>query len=73
MFSSNVQIYELLPAKSPQHGHYVENGENCIVADDITHNGIVYTPKQDLGDDDASSVFKVIPPGTLQSWLMSLC
>lgn len=36
--------------------------EKCLNADEITHNGIVYTPKQDLRDDDANSVFEVIPP-----------
>ncbi|XP_038175866.1 pregnancy zone protein-like [Arvicola amphibius] len=51
-------IYGLLPAKPPQGFHYGGNDENCIMAEDITHNGIVYTPKQDLGDDDASSVFE---------------
>ncbi|CAO2606747.1 Pregnancy zone protein [Lemmus lemmus] len=53
-------IYKLLPAKSPQGVHYGGNDENCIIADDITHNGIVYTPKRDLSDDDVSSVFESV-------------
>ncbi|KAM7335545.1 hypothetical protein ACRRTK_006022 [Alexandromys fortis] len=53
-------IYGLLPEKPPQGVHYGRNDENCIVVDDITHNGIVYTPKQDLGDDDMSSVFESV-------------
>ncbi|MEJ1279962.1 hypothetical protein NN561_010899 [Cricetulus griseus] len=55
-------IYKLLPVKSPQGGSMHGYDEKCLNADEITHNGIVYTPKQDLRDDDANSVFEVIPP-----------
>uniref|UniRef100_A0A8D1F282 Alpha-2-macroglobulin n=1 Tax=Sus scrofa TaxID=9823 RepID=A0A8D1F282_PIG len=37
-----------------------EDGEKCISAEDITHNGIVYTPKEVLDDDDAYSIFEVM-------------
>lgn len=37
-----------------------EDGEKCINAEDITHNGIIYTPKQVLNDDDVYSIFEVI-------------
>ncbi|XP_005365348.1 pregnancy zone protein-like [Microtus ochrogaster] len=53
-------IYRLLPEKPPQVVHYGENDKNCIVVNDITHNGIVYTPKQDLNDDDMSRVFESV-------------
>lgn len=38
-----------------------EDGEKCINAEDITHNGIIYIPKQVISDDDAYSIFEVIP------------
>ncbi|CAH7422708.1 pregnancy zone protein [Phodopus roborovskii] len=57
-------IYKLLPVKSPQgdrHGGPMhEPDEKCMDAEEIIHNGIVYTPKQDLSDDDANSVFESI-------------
>ncbi|KAL1791017.1 pregnancy zone protein-like, partial [Sigmodon hispidus] len=57
-------IYNLLPEKSSDGVHYRHPthsyGENCINAEDITHNGIVYTPKQDLSDADANSIFESI-------------
>uniref|UniRef100_A0A8C2MXY6 PZP, alpha-2-macroglobulin like n=1 Tax=Cricetulus griseus TaxID=10029 RepID=A0A8C2MXY6_CRIGR len=53
-------IYKLLPVKSPQGGSMHGYDEKCLNADEITHNGIVYTPKQDLRDDDANSVFESI-------------
>lgn len=37
-----------------------EDGEKCISAEDITHNGILYTPKQIQNDDDVYSIFEVI-------------
>uniref|UniRef100_A0A8C6CJ07 Alpha-2-macroglobulin domain-containing protein n=1 Tax=Monodon monoceros TaxID=40151 RepID=A0A8C6CJ07_MONMO len=49
-------VYDLLPVKSVLSVRYGspmnEDGEECINAEDITHNGIVYTPKQVLSDDD---------------------
>uniref|UniRef100_A0A8C0I5G4 Alpha-2-macroglobulin n=1 Tax=Balaenoptera musculus TaxID=9771 RepID=A0A8C0I5G4_BALMU len=36
-----------------------EDGEKCINAEDITHNGIIYTPKQVLSDDDVYSIFEM--------------
>uniref|UniRef100_A0A8C6CCB1 Uncharacterized protein n=1 Tax=Monodon monoceros TaxID=40151 RepID=A0A8C6CCB1_MONMO len=45
-------VYDLLPVKSVLSVRYGspmnEDGEECINAEDITHNGIVYTPKQVL-------------------------
>ncbi|XP_008583285.1 PREDICTED: alpha-2-macroglobulin-like [Galeopterus variegatus] len=32
--------------------------EECINAGDITHNGIIYTPKQALGDEDVHGIFQ---------------
>nr|XP_033723211.1 pregnancy zone protein-like [Tursiops truncatus] len=49
-------VYDLLPVKSVLSVRYGgpmnEDGEECINAEDITHNGIIYTPKQVLSDDD---------------------
>ncbi|XP_031239435.1 pregnancy zone protein isoform X2 [Mastomys coucha] len=57
-------IYKLLPGKTVQATHFgapvYENSENCISAEDITHNGIVYTPKHSLSDDDAHSIFQSV-------------
>ncbi|XP_032761474.1 alpha-1-macroglobulin [Rattus rattus] len=57
-------IYNLLPRKAEQGAYlgppWYEGSENCINVEDITHNGIVYTPKQDLNDNDAYSVFQSI-------------
>ncbi|XP_059112905.1 pregnancy zone protein-like [Peromyscus eremicus] len=57
-------IYNLLPVKSPQGVQYggpmYGYSENCIKAPEITHNGIVYIPKQDLSNDDANSVFESV-------------
>ncbi|XP_052028668.1 pregnancy zone protein [Apodemus sylvaticus] len=57
-------IYSLLPGKAAQADYFgaplFENNENCINAEDITHNGIVYTPKHSLSDDDAHSIFQSI-------------
>ena len=54
----------MLPVKSSlsvRYGGSVnEDGEKCINAEDITHNGIIYTPKQVLSDDDVYSIFEVI-------------
>ncbi|KAB0388116.1 hypothetical protein FD755_003072 [Muntiacus reevesi] len=35
-----------------------EDGEKCINAEDITHNGVIYTPKQLISDDDVYSIFE---------------
>ncbi|XP_004451447.2 pregnancy zone protein-like [Dasypus novemcinctus] len=55
-------VYNLLPLKEKQsiiyRGPQNEDGENCINVEDITHNGIVYTPKQVMDDDDAYSIFQ---------------
>uniref|UniRef100_A0A8C6CFM2 NTR domain-containing protein n=1 Tax=Monodon monoceros TaxID=40151 RepID=A0A8C6CFM2_MONMO len=55
-------VYDLLPVKSVLSVRYGspmnEDGEECINAEDITHNGIVYTPKQVLSDDDVYSIFE---------------
>ncbi|GAB1291337.1 Pregnancy zone protein [Apodemus speciosus] len=58
-------IYSLLPGKAahatvPIGAPVYKDIENCISAEDITHNGIVYTPKHSLRDDDALSIFQSI-------------
>lgn len=39
-----------------------EDGERCINAEDINYNGIIYTPKQIMEDDDVYSIFEVVLP-----------
>nr|XP_034367733.1 pregnancy zone protein-like [Arvicanthis niloticus] len=57
-------IYNLLPGKASPviliraPGNY--ESEKCISSEDIIHNGLVYTPKQTLSDDDAHSIFQSI-------------
>ncbi|XP_047722719.1 pregnancy zone protein-like [Prionailurus viverrinus] len=55
-------VYELLPPKrvpSVAHGGPLNAyGEKCINAEDIVHNGIVYTPKWAVKEDDVYSVFE---------------
>ncbi|XP_077026108.1 pregnancy zone protein-like [Tamandua tetradactyla] len=57
-------VYDLLPQKDKQSiiygGPVSEDGEECIKAEDITHDGIVYTPKQIPDSDDVYSIFKSI-------------
>uniref|UniRef100_A0A667GQ71 Pregnancy zone protein n=1 Tax=Lynx canadensis TaxID=61383 RepID=A0A667GQ71_LYNCA len=57
-------VYGLLPPKrvpSVAHGGPMNAyGEKCIKAEDIVHNGIVYTPKWAVKEDDVYSVFEVI-------------
>ncbi|XP_067551768.1 pregnancy zone protein-like [Pseudorca crassidens] len=57
-------VYDLLPVKSVLSVRYGgpmnEDGEECINAEDITHNGIIYTPKQVLSDDDVYSIFESV-------------
>ncbi|MBW00364.1 Pregnancy zone protein, partial [Eschrichtius robustus] len=57
-------VYDLLPVKSSLSVRYGgsgnEDGEKCINAEDITHNGIIYTPKQVLSDDDVYSIFESV-------------
>lgn len=59
-----MQVYDLLPPKrvpSLTHGGPLNAyGEKCINAEDIVHNGIVYTPKWAIKEDDVYSVFEVI-------------
>ncbi|EQB79006.1 Alpha-2-macroglobulin precursor-like protein [Camelus ferus] len=56
-------VYDLLPVKSVHSVRYRgpgnEDGEACITAEDITHNGLIYTPRQ-IPDDDVYSIFEVI-------------
>ncbi|XP_045695718.1 alpha-1-macroglobulin-like [Phyllostomus hastatus] len=55
-------VYKLLPVKNHFNAHYGHNtnedAEGCISAEDITHNGILYTPKQVLDDNDVYSIFQ---------------
>ncbi|XP_068826055.1 alpha-1-macroglobulin-like [Capricornis sumatraensis] len=55
-------VYNLLSVKrtfSMGYGdHMNEDGEKCINAEDITHNGIIYAPKQLISDDDVYSIFE---------------
>ncbi|XP_014421040.2 pregnancy zone protein [Camelus ferus] len=54
-------VYDLLPVKSVHSVRYRgpgnEDGEACITAEDITHNGLIYTPRQ-IPDDDVYSIFE---------------
>ncbi|XP_055973381.1 pregnancy zone protein-like [Sorex fumeus] len=58
-------VYNLLPVEDiPNTQRYVPrvpvifNNEDCIVADDITHNGITYTPKEILFEDDVHTIIE---------------
>ncbi|CAN0289535.1 unnamed protein product [Rangifer tarandus platyrhynchus] len=55
-------VYNLLPVKRifsmGYGGPMNEDGEKCISAEDITHNGVIYTPKQLISDDDVYSIFE---------------
>uniref|UniRef100_A0A8C3W7Y9 Pregnancy zone protein-like n=1 Tax=Catagonus wagneri TaxID=51154 RepID=A0A8C3W7Y9_9CETA len=55
-------VYDLLPEKNFLGVRYGdtenEDGEKCINAEDLTYNGIIYTPLKVLGDDDIYSIFK---------------
>nr|XP_044612248.1 pregnancy zone protein-like isoform X1 [Equus asinus] len=57
-------VYNLLPEKNlfsvSYRGPANEDGQKCIHAEDITHNGIIYTPKQILDDDDVYSIFESV-------------
>uniref|UniRef100_G3U1C7 Pregnancy zone protein-like n=1 Tax=Loxodonta africana TaxID=9785 RepID=G3U1C7_LOXAF len=57
-------VYNLLPVKevpSVMHGGVMnEDGESCTNAEDITMDGIVYTPKLVLDEDDVYSIFKSV-------------
>lgn len=65
-FSQFFQVYNLLPVKKDFNVQYDgfmnEDIEGCIIAEDIIHNGIIYTPKQILDDGDVYSIFEVILP-----------
>lgn len=64
--SSILQVYNLLPEKKHSNIRYdgfrKKDIEGCINAEDIIHNGIIYTPKQILDGDDVYSIFEVILP-----------
>ncbi|XP_054447414.1 pregnancy zone protein-like [Pteronotus mesoamericanus] len=54
-------VYNLLPKNTfnAQYRYNMnEDTEGCIIAEDITHNGIIYTPKQDLNVNDVYSIFQ---------------
>ncbi|XP_051706089.2 pregnancy zone protein [Oryctolagus cuniculus] len=57
-------IYTLLPVKSVfgvgSGGSEGEDGERCVSAEDIIHNGLIYMPKQILNADDVDSIFKSV-------------
>uniref|UniRef100_A0A8C0JZI9 Pregnancy zone protein-like n=1 Tax=Canis lupus dingo TaxID=286419 RepID=A0A8C0JZI9_CANLU len=57
-------VYNLLPVKgifSVGYGDLRrEDSEQCIHAEDFIHEGIIYTPKQILDNDDIYSIFEVI-------------
>uniref|UniRef100_A0A5F9D2M1 Alpha-2-macroglobulin n=1 Tax=Oryctolagus cuniculus TaxID=9986 RepID=A0A5F9D2M1_RABIT len=62
-------IYTLLPVKSVfgvgSGGSEGEDGERCVSAEDIIHNGLIYMPKQILNADDVDSIFKVVLPSKI--------
>lgn len=54
-------IYNLLPVKDTPNlpgGFDTVNNENCITADDISVNGVIYVPKQILNEDDVYTIIK---------------
>ncbi|XP_036765796.2 pregnancy zone protein-like isoform X2 [Manis pentadactyla] len=55
-------VYNLLSVESVFSGRYRgsmnKDGKKCINAEDITYNGIIYTPKQILDDEDVYSIFE---------------
>ncbi|XP_007935409.1 pregnancy zone protein-like [Orycteropus afer afer] len=55
-------VYKLLPVKedlSLMYGRVMnEDDDECISVEDIIRNGIIYTPKQALPDDDVYSIFQ---------------
>uniref|UniRef100_A0A8C9P3G0 Uncharacterized protein n=1 Tax=Spermophilus dauricus TaxID=99837 RepID=A0A8C9P3G0_SPEDA len=57
-------VYKLLPGKSilstGYRGPPNADGEKCVHAEDIILNGMVYTPKQDLQNDDVYRIFESI-------------
>ncbi|XP_051011619.1 pregnancy zone protein-like [Acomys russatus] len=57
-------IYNLLPVKANSAAWFAmlshDDGESCIRSEEITLNGIVYVPKQAMGEYDMNSIFKVI-------------
>ncbi|KAK1341411.1 hypothetical protein QTO34_017817 [Cnephaeus nilssonii] len=57
-------VYNLLPVKKDFNVQYDgfmnEDIEGCIIAEDIIHNGIIYTPKQILDDGDVYSIFESV-------------
>ncbi|XP_029415660.1 pregnancy zone protein-like isoform X2 [Nannospalax galili] len=55
-------VYKLLPKKIPESIPYRdpmnEDSGKCINAEEIIHNGIMYSPKQDLSNNDIQSIFE---------------
>ncbi|KAK2498956.1 hypothetical protein MC885_001575, partial [Smutsia gigantea] len=55
-------VYNLLSVKSVLSSSYGgpmnADGEKCVNAEDITYNGIIYTPKQILDNEDVYSIFE---------------
>ncbi|XP_069347209.1 pregnancy zone protein-like isoform X2 [Eulemur rufifrons] len=57
-------VYDQLPVKTLLNIGYGdpenEDDEKCIKVEDITHNGLLYSPKQVLDDDDVYGIFKSV-------------
>ncbi|XP_054974413.1 pregnancy zone protein-like [Sorex araneus] len=55
-------VYNLLPVEDIPYpvprDPAILNNENCIVAEDINHNGIIYMPKQILDEDDVHTLIE---------------
>lgn len=64
--SLTLQVYDLLPPKKAptfMYGGFIdddENDEKCTHVKDIVHDGIIYTPKWGVKDDDVLTIFAVI-------------
>ncbi|KAM6216260.1 pregnancy zone protein-like [Rhynchocyon petersi] len=50
-------VYKLLPVKGHT-GYLNEAAEGCTNVEDIIKDGIVYSPKKEVSDDDVSSIFQ---------------
>ncbi|KAM6216261.1 pregnancy zone protein-like [Rhynchocyon petersi] len=50
-------VYKLLPVKGHT-GDLNEGAEGCITVEDIIRDGIVYSPKKEVSDDDVYSIFQ---------------
>uniref|UniRef100_A0A8C8YMX1 Alpha-2-macroglobulin n=1 Tax=Prolemur simus TaxID=1328070 RepID=A0A8C8YMX1_PROSS len=66
-------VYDQLPVKTLLNigygGPVNEDDEKCIKAEDITHNGILYSPKQVLDDDDIYT-FPGLPAASAMAYPM---